>query len=50
MDVLKLHLLPTDFQLGESECLIACDEACRPISTPGEDFEAISHSVLSRVY
>lgn len=50
MDVLKLHGLPTDFQLGEFACLIACDEVCRPISAPGEDFEAISHSVLSRVY
>lgn len=50
MDVLKLYTVATDFQLGESECVIACDEACRPVSAPGEDFEAVSHSVLSRVY
>lgn len=50
MDVLKLYILPTDFQLSESECVIACDEVCRPIRVPGEDSEAISHSVLSRVY
>lgn len=50
MDVLKLYILSTDFHLSESECVIACDEACRPISAPGEDSEAISHSELSRVY
>lgn len=36
-------MLPTDFQLSESECVIAWDEACRAISAPGEDSEAISH-------
>lgn len=50
MDVMKLYMLPTDFQLSEFECVIACDEACRPISAPGGDSEVISHPVLSRIY
>lgn len=50
MVVLKLYILSTDVQPSEFECVIACDEACRPVSVPGEDSEAILHSTLSREY